>query len=134
MTKVDLGGSPSLGHKLLRRKPVTTMTTETGADSEGGELQRSIGLFQLTLFGVGATIGTGIFIVLTQAVSPGHDPTTPSPFGPALEEQLDLRELQSQPGARVYVESEAPVITPVIVAPTPSSLGTPSRMPMPTSR
>src|SRR6185295_1460993 len=28
----------------------------------------SIGLFQLTLFGVGATIGTGIFIVLTQAV------------------------------------------------------------------
>ena len=33
---------------------------------------------------------------------PAHDPTTPSPFGPALEEQLDLRELQSQPGARVY--------------------------------
>ena len=27
---------------------------------------------------------------------------TPSPFGPALGEQLDLRELQSQPGARVY--------------------------------
>ncbi len=42
------------------------------------------------------------YVVLTQAVSPGHDPTTPSPFGPALEEQLDLRELQSQPGARVY--------------------------------
>ena len=68
VTKVDLGDSPSLGQKLLRRKPVTTMTAETGADSEGGELSRSIGLFQLTLFGVGATIGTGIFIVLTQAV------------------------------------------------------------------
>jgi amino acid transporter len=68
VTKTNLGGSMSFGQKLLRRKPVTAMTTETGADSEGGELERSIGLFQLTLFGVGATIGTGIFIVLTQAV------------------------------------------------------------------
>jgi APA family basic amino acid/polyamine antiporter len=53
---------------VLRRKPVGTMTAETGADTGEGELARSIGLFQLTLFGVGATIGTGIFIVLTQAV------------------------------------------------------------------
>jgi APA family basic amino acid/polyamine antiporter len=59
---------PSLREKILRRKPVKVMTAETGADSEGGELARTIGLFQLTLFGVGATIGTGIFIVLTQAV------------------------------------------------------------------
>jgi len=59
---------PSLREKLMRRKPVKVMTAETGADSEGGELARTIGLFQLTLFGVGATIGTGIFIVLTQAV------------------------------------------------------------------
>src|SRR3954464_4276999 len=58
----------SLTQQVLRRKPVVAMTTETGADSEGGELKRSIGLFQLTLFGVGATIGTGIFIVLSQAV------------------------------------------------------------------
>jgi GT2 family glycosyltransferase len=42
------------------------------------------------------------YIVLTQAVAPGGTPVAPSPFGPALEEQLDLRELQSQPGARVY--------------------------------
>lgn len=34
--------------------------------SEG--LRRSIGTFQLTMFGVGATVGTGIFIVLQQAV------------------------------------------------------------------
>src|SRR5688572_16318842 len=53
---------------LLRRKPVTQMTEETGTDTEGGELSRSIGLFQLSLFGIGATIGTGIFIVLTSAV------------------------------------------------------------------
>src|SRR5690349_19188036 len=58
----------SLKEQVLRRKPVTAMTAEAGTDSTHGELARSIGLFQLTLFGVGATIGTGIFIVLTQAV------------------------------------------------------------------
>jgi basic amino acid/polyamine antiporter, APA family len=58
----------SLREELLRRKPVTLMTDETGTDTGGGELARSIGLFQLSLFGIGATIGTGIFIVLTQSV------------------------------------------------------------------
>jgi APA family basic amino acid/polyamine antiporter len=52
----------------LRRKPVSAMTAETGADApEGGELRRSIGLFQLTSFGIGATVGTGIFFVLSEA-------------------------------------------------------------------
>lgn len=59
---------PSLREKMLRRKPVGVMTDETGADREGGELARTIGLFQLTLFGVGATIGTGIFVILSDAV------------------------------------------------------------------
>ena len=55
--------------KFLRRKPVAAMTAESGTDApEKGELDRSIGLFQLATFGIGATIGTGIFIVLTQAV------------------------------------------------------------------
>src|SRR3954453_18048840 len=58
----------SLTQQVLRRKPVTAMTAEAGTDSTHGELRRSIGLFQLTLFGVGATIGTGIFVILTQAV------------------------------------------------------------------
>jgi len=62
------GAAPSLLQQILRRKPVGEMAAETGVDSGHGELARSIGLFQLTLFGVGATIGTGIFIVLTQAV------------------------------------------------------------------
>src|SRR5215218_7206614 len=53
---------------LFRRKPVEAFVTETHPDEEGGELSRSIGLFQLTMFGVGATIGTGIFIILTEAV------------------------------------------------------------------
>ena len=65
----------SLKEQVLRRKPVGVMTEETGTDAHGGEgegeLSRSIGLFQLTLFGVGATVGTGIFIVLTQAVPVG---------------------------------------------------------------
>ena len=58
----------SLRQQILRRKPVGTMTAEAGTDSGHGELARTIGPLQLTLFGVGATIGTGIFIVLTQAV------------------------------------------------------------------
>ncbi len=58
----------SLRQKLFRRKPVGVMSDETGADTGGGELARTIGLFQLTLFGVGATIGTGIFVILTEAV------------------------------------------------------------------
>jgi len=62
------GGTPSLREQMLRRKPVGVMTDETGADTGEGELARSIGLFQLALFGIGATIGTGIFIVLTVAV------------------------------------------------------------------
>jgi basic amino acid/polyamine antiporter, APA family len=59
---------PRLIDQMLRRKPVGVMADETGADTGGGELKRSIGLFQLTLFGVGATIGTGIFVILTEAV------------------------------------------------------------------
>src|SRR4051794_5112708 len=58
----------TLKEQVLRRKPVRVMSEETGADADAGELARSIGLFQLSMFGIGATIGTGIFIVLTQAV------------------------------------------------------------------
>ena len=61
----------TLQEQFLRRKPVTAMTAETGTDSGEGELERTIGLFQLSMFGIGATIGTGIFIVLTVAVPVG---------------------------------------------------------------
>jgi basic amino acid/polyamine antiporter, APA family len=44
------------------------MAEETGTDHGGGQLARSIGLFQLSMIGVGATIGTGIFFVMSQAV------------------------------------------------------------------
>ncbi|NQX26319.1 amino acid permease [Microbacteriaceae bacterium VKM Ac-2854] len=54
---------PGLRAQLFRRKPIT-------APSEGGHggLPRTIGVFQLTMFGVGATIGTGIFFVMSLAV------------------------------------------------------------------
>src|SRR4051812_50073696 len=67
MTSVG-GGRTSLWQEVSRRKPVAAMTEETGTDTGTGELARSIGLFQLSMFGIGATIGTGIFIVLTAAV------------------------------------------------------------------
>ena len=64
---------------LFRRKPVEAFVSETGSDAEGGELERSIGLFELTMFGVGATIGTGIFIIPTDAV-PEAGPAVISSF------------------------------------------------------
>src|SRR5690349_12865030 len=58
----------SLNEKLFSRKPVVEMEEETGSETGKSELSRSIGLFQLSMFGVGATIGTGIFFVLSEAV------------------------------------------------------------------
>lgn len=55
----------SLPRQMLRRRPVS------GAQVAGGtsnHLRRSLGGFQLTMFGVGATVGTGIFVVFPQAV------------------------------------------------------------------
>ncbi|WP_432875970.1 amino acid permease [Kribbella sp. CA-245084] len=54
--------------QLFRRKPVPEMSQESGTDTGQSELVRTIGLFQLSMFGIGATIGTGIFFVLAQAV------------------------------------------------------------------
>lgn len=58
---------PAIGLKqqMLRRRPVA------GGSAAGGgaeQLKRSIGTFQLTMFGVGSTVGTGIFFVMSQAV------------------------------------------------------------------
>jgi amino acid transporter len=47
---------------------LTAEGTRAYDDVEGDHLQRSIGLFSLTMFGVGATIGTGIFFVLNTEV------------------------------------------------------------------
>ncbi len=54
----------SLGAQLLRRKPIVFQRTH----HQGEELKRNLGTFQLMMFGVGATIGTGIFFVLSEAI------------------------------------------------------------------
>ena len=56
----------SITQRLLRQKPINQLVEETR--QEGKHLKRSITLFQLTMFGVGATIGAGIFFVLSQQV------------------------------------------------------------------
>jgi basic amino acid/polyamine antiporter, APA family len=58
----------SLREQVLRSKPVAEMAAETGADSGRSELKRTIGLWSLSAIGIGGTIGTGIFFILSQAV------------------------------------------------------------------
>ena len=59
--------SPGVGARLVRRKPVERLVAE-GGQGEGGSLRRSLGLWQLTMISIGATLGTGIFVVLGEAV------------------------------------------------------------------
>ncbi len=49
-------------HKLFRTKP------NSGGIEGHGHLARTVGLFSLTMLGVGSTIGTGIFFTLAEAV------------------------------------------------------------------
>jgi APA family basic amino acid/polyamine antiporter len=57
----------TLGQKLFRTKPVGPHLDD-GHGHSGGGLKRSLGLFPLTMIGVGATIGTGIFFTMVEAV------------------------------------------------------------------
>ncbi|MCX5389509.1 amino acid permease [Streptomyces sp. NBC_00094] len=52
---------------LTRRKPVEQLVSE-GGQGEGGSLRRSLSMWQLTMISIGATLGTGIFVVLGEAV------------------------------------------------------------------
>ncbi|WP_336323175.1 amino acid permease [Streptomyces lavendofoliae] len=52
---------------LTRRKPVDVLVAE-GGQGEGGSLRRSLSMWQLTMISIGATLGTGIFVVLGDAV------------------------------------------------------------------
>ncbi|MET7357946.1 amino acid permease [Streptomyces sp. NPDC005562] len=53
----------------LRIKSPDRLVAESGADLEGHGLRRSMGLFQLVCFGVGAIVGTGIFVGLSDSVA-----------------------------------------------------------------
>ncbi len=55
---------PSLTQQIVRRKPLEL----PGTRHPGHELGRSMSTFQLMMLGVGATVGTGIFFVLQEAV------------------------------------------------------------------
>jgi APA family basic amino acid/polyamine antiporter len=55
----------SLQRQMLRRRPVSGAPVADGASDQ---LQRTLGTFLLTMFGVGETVGAGIFIVLSQSV------------------------------------------------------------------
>ncbi|WP_327322249.1 amino acid permease [Streptomyces sp. NBC_01210] len=58
--------SQGLGARLMRRKPVEQLVAE-GGQGEGGSLRRSLTMWQLTMISIGATLGTGIFVVLGEA-------------------------------------------------------------------
>lgn len=61
---VGPGGAPALRERLTRRKSVESLI----AESEAPGLRRHMGFWQLSMIGVGATLGTGIFVVLGEAV------------------------------------------------------------------
>ncbi|MYZ07764.1 amino acid permease [Streptomyces sp. SID2999] len=52
-----------------RIKSPQLLVAESGADREGHGLKRTMGLFQLICFGVGAIVGTGIFVGLSDSVA-----------------------------------------------------------------
>ncbi|PRH79740.1 amino acid permease [Streptomyces solincola] len=51
----------------MRRKPVDVLVEE-GGKGEGGTLRRTLSMWQLTMISIGATLGTGIFVVLGDSV------------------------------------------------------------------
>ncbi|WP_433548592.1 amino acid permease [Streptomyces sp. CA-294286] len=55
------------GTGVMRRKPVELLVSE-GGKGEGGSLRRTLSMWQLTMISIGATLGTGIFVVLGEAV------------------------------------------------------------------
>ncbi|MEU8433709.1 amino acid permease [Streptomyces sp. NPDC029216] len=70
---LDQGQAPPLSQEkrkpvnpLMRRKPVERLVAE-GGQGEGGSLRRSLTMWQLTMISIGATLGTGIFVVLGTA-------------------------------------------------------------------
>jgi len=57
-----------LGPQLRRRKPIQQMIGDAESSSSGGALRRTLGMWQLTMISVGATMGTGILVILGATV------------------------------------------------------------------
>ena len=51
---------------LFATKPVDRLVADT--EEESGQLKRAVGLLDLTALGIGAIIGTGIFVILGEAI------------------------------------------------------------------
>ncbi|MFV0127269.1 amino acid permease [Streptomyces sp. HMX112] len=60
---------PSGPRLASRFKSPAQLVAESGSDLEGHGLKRTMGLFQLVCFGVGAIVGTGIFVGLSDSVA-----------------------------------------------------------------
>jgi APA family basic amino acid/polyamine antiporter len=67
LTEAREDSKTRLGRQLLRRKSIVQMESEA-ADHREGTLRRSFGVLQLTMISVGATLGTGILVILGEAV------------------------------------------------------------------
>ena len=65
---IAAAGRPALGAQLLRRKPIAQMVRDAGSQDGGPRLVRSFGVLQLTMISVGATLGTGILVILGESV------------------------------------------------------------------
>ncbi len=67
-------GTP-LGRQLMRRKSIAAMTQDATNNAGLGSLKRTFGVLQLVMISVGATLGTGILVILGDAV-PKAGPAT----------------------------------------------------------
>lgn len=67
--------------KLFRSKPLEALRAQ--ADEPGHQLKKNLGTFDLTMFGIGAIIGAGIFSSIGTAAA-GHLADGRLPAGPAL--------------------------------------------------
>ena len=56
-----MNNSPSLTRQIFRRKPAASLMDE--ASAEGFGLKRALGALDLTLLGIGAIVGAGIFVL-----------------------------------------------------------------------
>ncbi|WP_306912614.1 amino acid permease [Arthrobacter sp. B3I9] len=63
-----VAGRPGLAAQLLRRKPIGQLVSEAETGHGGTGLVRSFGVLQLTMISVGATLGTGILVILGESV------------------------------------------------------------------
>jgi basic amino acid/polyamine antiporter, APA family len=86
---------------IFTTKPIEQIKDEQLGSGSGGELKRVLGAWQLVMLGVGAIIGTGIFVLTGQAAAANA--------GPAIVISMILAGLTSMLAALCYSEFAASV-------------------------